>query len=57
VNGMLLLSDEVLIESYQTAIQMGLEREFILLLRREIERRNLNVGQPDQTPSPKTAAS
>jgi len=54
---MLLLSDEVLIESYQTAIQMGLEREFILLLRREIERRNLNVGQPDQTPSPKTAAS
>ncbi|WCK52915.1 sporulation histidine kinase inhibitor Sda [Aneurinibacillus sp. Ricciae_BoGa-3] len=36
-----LLSDEVLLDAYFKAIQLKLEKDFILLLYSEIQRRNL----------------
>lgn len=39
------LSDETLLETYHKARQLGLDKEFILLLEREIQRRNLQVDQ------------
>lgn len=43
---LLLLSDELLLEAYQQAIRMQLERDFIYILRAEIKRRNLVL--PDE---------
>lgn len=37
-----ILSNEVLIESYQEAIQLSLHPDFIHLLENEIKRRNLS---------------
>lgn len=41
------LRDEHLIDSYRTAIEWKLDEEFIELLRREIERRKLDIRKPD----------
>lgn len=37
------LSDHLLIEAYQKAIELRLNKEFIKLIELEINRRNLNV--------------
>ncbi|MCI3919988.1 sporulation histidine kinase inhibitor Sda [Paenibacillus sp. TRM 82003] len=43
------LSDESLIETYFKAIDLELEAEFIKLLEREIERRKLELDEPNLT--------
>lgn len=40
-----MLTDEMLLESYQMATVLDLDREFIALLLAEIHRRNL-IGEP-----------
>jgi len=37
-----LLSDDLLVDTYQTAVQLLLEPEFIHLLSEEMERRQIN---------------
>ena len=37
------LSDKQLLDAYQTAIQLKLEKEFIAMLERELQRRNLDL--------------
>jgi len=39
------LSDEMLLDAYRGAVKLGLDQEFIRLLRNEIRRRRLNAGQ------------
>ncbi|WP_276354058.1 sporulation histidine kinase inhibitor Sda [Cohnella caldifontis] len=36
-----ILSDELLLDAYRNAVRLGLERDFIRLLRTEIRRRGL----------------
>lgn len=43
---MRLLTNELLIESYLRALELQLDREFIDLLRAEIQERNLPVPSP-----------
>jgi developmental checkpoint coupling sporulation initiation to replication initiation len=40
---MRLLSDDMLLESYEKAQELNLSREFILLIEDEINRRQLNI--------------
>jgi developmental checkpoint coupling sporulation initiation to replication initiation len=40
---MRILSDQMLIESYEKAIELKLSKEFIALIEKEINRRQLNV--------------
>lgn len=44
-----LLSDELLIEAYQSAVESQLEEDFIRLLREELLRRGMNVKQEIQS--------
>lgn len=39
------LSDELLLDAYRSALRLGLEREFIRLLRSEIGRRKLPLPE------------
>lgn len=41
--GMAMLTDEMLLDSYHMAIELKLEREFITLLLAEIHKRNLDT--------------
>ncbi|WP_319020782.1 sporulation histidine kinase inhibitor Sda [Bacillus sp. B1-b2] len=43
MNGIVLLSDSILLNAYHQAIQLKLDREFIELLMAEINRRNIHV--------------
>ncbi|MFD0671617.1 sporulation histidine kinase inhibitor Sda [Cohnella sp. GCM10027633] len=38
-----ILTDELLIDAYRSALRLRLEREFVYMLRAEIRRRNLSV--------------
>lgn len=38
-----ILTDELLIDAYRSALRLRLEREFVHMLRAEIRRRNLTV--------------
>jgi developmental checkpoint coupling sporulation initiation to replication initiation len=40
---MRILSDQMLLDSYEKAIELKLSREFISLIEQEIDRRKLNV--------------
>lgn len=40
-----LLSDDLLLDAYQSAIRLQLEREFVRMLRSEIKRRKLFVPE------------
>jgi hypothetical protein len=40
-----LLSDDLLLDAYQSAIRLQLEREFVRMLRSEIRRRKLYVPE------------
>ncbi|WP_313731519.1 sporulation histidine kinase inhibitor Sda [Cohnella nanjingensis] len=39
------MSDELLLEAYHQAVRLQLEREFLYMLRAEIKRRKLSVGE------------
>jgi hypothetical protein len=39
------LSDELLLDAYRGAVKLGLEKEFISMLRSEIRRRQLNAAE------------
>jgi hypothetical protein len=41
---MALLSDELLVEAYETALRAGLDLSFIFILRTEIDRRGLSTA-------------
>lgn len=41
MRGFIHLSDEALIKAYKDAVSLGLNDDFILLLKLELERRNL----------------
>ncbi|MGN7382250.1 MULTISPECIES: sporulation histidine kinase inhibitor Sda [unclassified Paenibacillus] len=43
VRPMTLLNDDMLVETYQKAVELKLDREFISLLLEEIHRRNLSL--------------
>ncbi|MDR0268274.1 sporulation histidine kinase inhibitor Sda [Paenibacillus sp.] len=43
---MAILTDEMLLDSYHTAVELMLDREFITLLLAEIHKRNLEADQP-----------
>lgn len=43
---MALLTDELLLESYQKATELQLDREFIALLLAEIRKRELELAEP-----------
>lgn len=43
--GMLQLSDDMLLDAYRGAIKLGLDKEFIRMLRSEIRRRKLSAGE------------
>ncbi|OZM57776.1 sporulation histidine kinase inhibitor Sda [Lottiidibacillus patelloidae] len=40
---MRILSDQMLLDSYAKALELKLSKEFILLIEKEIDRRQLNV--------------
>jgi developmental checkpoint coupling sporulation initiation to replication initiation len=40
---MRILSDEMLLESYEKSVELKLSKEFISLIEKEIDRRQLNV--------------
>ncbi len=42
---MRLLSDDMLIDTYNRAVDLRLEEEFIQLILKEIHRRNLNLNR------------
>jgi developmental checkpoint coupling sporulation initiation to replication initiation len=45
------LDDEVLVETYLKAVDLGLDQEFILLLYEEIKRRELEIRDGLPVPS------
>lgn len=38
-----ILNDELLLDAYRSALRLGLDREFVHMLRTEIRRRKLSV--------------
>lgn len=51
---MTLLNDDILVETYQKAVELKLDREFISLLLAEINRRKLELPIPERSPSSHT---
>ncbi|WP_010271159.1 sporulation histidine kinase inhibitor Sda [Paenibacillus senegalensis] len=50
---MTLLNDDILVETYQKAVELNLDREFISLLLAEINRRKLELPLLEQSSSSK----